>query len=67
MNFEVGQEVVVKKALRLDKTISGMRYYHGGDLTDISLGTKGVVDRICYADSIYVKFENGDGVLFSSE
>ena len=46
MKFKVGQEVVIKRNLGERSGHRKNEYYHGGDLSDVPLGTKAIVDSI---------------------
>ena len=54
--FEVGQEVVVARALgtRTDRPKGG--YYYGGTVEWVPLGAKAIIDRIGNEDIVHFSF-----------
>ena len=57
VEFKVGQEVVVRRNLGVNSGQGGGRYYYGGDLKEVPLGTKAIIDMV-KKDNIHLRFEN---------
>ena len=60
MNYGKGQEVVIRRNLGEKNGREKSDYYHGGDLRDVPLGSKAVIEEVFNETDIYVRLQNGN-------
>ncbi len=62
MKFKVRQEVMIKRNLGQKRGYSKSKYYYGGDLSDVPLGTKAIVNEIMSSENeLCLKLKNRGG------
>ncbi len=58
MDYEEGQDVVIRRNLGIANGREKSQYYYGGSIRKVPLGSKGVIESVSKT-SIYVKLQNG--------
>jgi len=59
--FKVGQKVILARNLGRKLGYSSDDYYYEGTIREVSLRTKGVVNRIGNPEKLHISFDNGGG------